>query len=70
MKFLGFDPGAEHWSGGDASLMEATLERADDGRFVLTFVDELGHIHEQVCFRADFLDEFGAQARTRETEAA
>lgn len=73
MEPIAFDPGAEMRTGlygldGRMQLVEAQMERQNDGRILLTF--EISEDEEpiQVTLRADFLDTLIA-ARVREAAA-
>lgn len=66
----GFDPTAElHPSGEPQRLVEAWAGYLDDGRLRIAYEEPEGQI-VLLTVRPDFLDEFVAQARAREQDAA
>lgn len=66
---LGIDPGAELLPGPytldlERELVEAVLERQPDGKLEFVVQDSDGHEVFTLVLRADFLDDFIAQARS------
>lgn len=70
MTFLGFDPGAIVGTGTETdALAEITMYREEGGALVLMGATDEGR-EISIRLRPDFLDEFLAQARAREQDAA
>lgn len=71
---IGFDPGADldtfSTSGVTSELVEAHLEIGVQGRLYLRVQHDDGRTVSLLGLRPDFLDEFVAQARAREENAA
>lgn len=75
MPAIAFDPGAERrlydrTEALELALVEALLERLDDGRLVLTLQDEDGEELESVVLRADFFDQVSARTAELHGERA
>lgn len=71
MRKLGFDPGAVARLGGSEELVEVTLERCDDDRWLISGEADDG-ARFSLLLRADFLEESMrayAAARAREVAA-